>query len=150
MIRLLQHSDLTDLLELYEHLHRKDEPLPPLADIKSHWAAILANPDLLYFGKFAGDALVSSCTLSLIPNLTRGCRPYGIIENVVTHARHRKKGYGRAVLQHALEFAWTRKCYKVMLLTGRKEEQVYRFYESVGFDRYAKQGFVALQPPEFG
>ena len=34
-------------------------------------------------------------------------------------------------------------CYKVMLLTGRKDESTFRFYESAGFDRNAKQAFVA-------
>jgi hypothetical protein len=30
-----------------------------------------------------------------------------------------------------------------MLLTGRKNEGTYQFYESVGFDRHAKQAFLA-------
>jgi hypothetical protein len=30
-----------------------------------------------------------------------------------------------------------------MLLTGRKDEGTYRFYESIGFDRHAKQAFLA-------
>jgi len=30
-----------------------------------------------------------------------------------------------------------------MLLTGRKNEETYRFYKSVGFDRHAKQAFLA-------
>jgi hypothetical protein len=36
--------------------------------------------------------------------------------------------------------------YKVMLLTGRKDEGTYRFYESAGFDRYSKQAFLAKLP----
>ena len=30
-----------------------------------------------------------------------------------------------------------------MLLTGSKNEETYRFYESAGFDRHAKQAFLA-------
>jgi GNAT superfamily N-acetyltransferase len=87
--------------------------------------------------------LVSSCTITVIPNLTRGGRPYGLIENVVTHADHRGRGYARAVLQDALSFAWAQGCYKVMLMTGRKDEATLRFYESAGFDRHGKQAFIA-------
>ena len=31
---------------------------------------------------------------------------------------------------------------KVMLMTGRLNEETFRFYEPVGFDRNAKQAFV--------
>ena len=41
---------------------------------------------------------MSSCALSVVPNLTRGCQPYGVIENVVTHADYRGKGYGKKVV----------------------------------------------------
>ena len=86
---------------------------------------------------------MASCVLSITPNLTRGCRPYGLIENVVTDAAFRRQGYGRAVLQHALKCGWQAECYKVMLLTGRKDARTSAFYESVGFDRDAKQAFLA-------
>ena len=65
--------------------------------------------------------MVASCTLTIIPNLTRACRPYGVIENVVTHTVHRGDGWGRALLQRTLAHAWRERCYKVMLMTGRKD-----------------------------
>jgi len=147
MIRELTASDLPDLLELYKHLHVADDPLPCRNEVEGIWRTIQQNPNLKYFGVFVDCALVSSCTLSVVPNLTRGCRPYGVIENVVTHADFRRQGHGRSVLKHALAQAWSCGCYKVMLLTGRKDEGTYRFYESAGFDRGAKQAFLA-KPPE--
>ena len=92
-------------------------------------------------------ALAGSCTLALIPNLTRGGRPYGIIENVVTRADLRGRGIGTALMRHALELCWAQGCYKVMLQTGRKDEEIMRFYEGAGFQRGVKTGFVAY-PPE--
>jgi GNAT superfamily N-acetyltransferase len=87
--------------------------------------------------------LVASCTLIIIPNLTRGARPYGLIENVVTHAEFRQKGIGGSLLRYTLQLAWEHQCYKVMLLTGRKQEETLRFYEKAGFQRGIKTGFVA-------
>lgn len=147
MIRELQASELQALLTLYAHLHERDDPLPPFATVEAVWAEALANPRIRYFGGFASGVLVSSCTLTVIPNLTRACRPYGIIENVVTHAAHRRQGWGKAILRHALGEAWRQHCYKAMLLTGRKDEGTLRFYESAGFDRHAKQAFVARPAP---
>jgi GNAT superfamily N-acetyltransferase len=142
-IRALQPHELQPLLALYAHLHAHDDPLPPLAMVEAVWAEACANPRIQYFGGFSAGGLITSCTLTVVPNLTRACRPYGLIENVVTHAAHRAQGWGKAVLAHALNHAWRQSCYKVMLLTGRKDEGTLRFYEQAGFDRHGKQGFVA-------
>ncbi len=142
-IRELRTHELTQLLALYQHLHEHDEPRPQAPEVEAVWAEALANPRIRYFGGWNEDLLVASCTLTVIPNLTRACRPYGVIENVVTHAAHRGHGWGHAVLQHALAHAWQKGCYKVMLMTGRKDESTLRFYEKAGFDRYGKQAFVA-------
>jgi GNAT superfamily N-acetyltransferase len=145
-IRDLKQGDLPLLLELYRHLHPVDDPLPEAARLDSIWQEIQANPRLRCVGLFVEGTLVSSCQLAVIPNLTRGARPYGLIENVVTHADHRRRGHGRAVLAHALELAFMAGCYKVMLLTGRQDEATLGFYEACGFDRRSKQGFVARPP----
>lgn len=142
-IREISEDGLKDLLTLYEHLHPVDAPLPEPGRLEALWQDIRQNPDIKLFGVFVDGRLVCSCTLAIIPNLTRGGRPYGLIENVVTHGDFRRRGYGKAVLLHALSHAWQRDCYKVMLLTGRKDEAVYRFYESAGFDRTVKQAFLA-------
>ena len=42
---------------------------------------------------------------------------------------NRKRGYGTAILHKAVVVAKENNCYKVVLLTGRKEESVLRFYE---------------------
>lgn len=86
---------------------------------------------------------MATCTLTLIPNLTRNMRPYGVIENVVTDPAFRQRGFGTGTLQYALQDAWREDCYKVMLLTGSKRESTLRFYEKAGFQRGVKTGFVA-------
>jgi GNAT superfamily N-acetyltransferase len=142
-IRLIQANELNQLLALYAHLHRSDDPLPDESVLQAVWQELLANPRYKYFGGYLGSELISSCTLTVIPNLTRGCKPYGVIENVVTYASHRNQGHGKALLAHALAHAWSVGCYKVMLLTGRKDEATFKFYESAGFDRHGKQAFLA-------
>lgn len=141
-IRTLQSTDLDELLGLYAHLHDSDEPPPDREAPEAVWAEALENPKCAYLGGFEGAALVSSCTVLVIPNLTRGARPYALIENVVTHRDHRSKGYGKALLARALAFAWSLRCYKVMLMTGRKDEATRHFYQSAGFDGDAKQAFI--------
>lgn len=142
-IRELNEAHLPALLELYVYLHEQDSPIPSLDIAEEIWRSIQRNDDLVYFGLFISKRLISSCTVTLVPNLTRGCRPYAVIENVVTHEEYRGNGYGKAVLEAALEHAWKSGCYKAMLMTGRLDEGTFRFYESAGFSRHEKQAFVA-------
>ncbi len=142
-IRLIAQSELQQLLALYAHLHADDEPLPDGGALEEIWKELLESNRYRYLGAYVDGRLVSSCSITIVPNLTRGGRPYGLIENVVTHADHRGHGYAKAVLHDALSFAWGEGCYKVMLMTGRKDEATLRFYESAGFDRHGKQAFIA-------
>ncbi|WP_240914879.1 GNAT family N-acetyltransferase [Roseimicrobium sp. ORNL1] len=142
-IRDIRPDELPALLELYRHLHAEDdEPSSPSAYAQV-WEGICANPLLHYFGAEVDDRLVATCTLTIIPNLTRAARPYGVIENVVTHPDYRKRGIATDLLRHALDFAKAEHCYKVMLLTSRKDEATLRFYEQAGFSAGVKTGFVA-------
>ena len=93
-----------------------------------------------------GGHLGSSCTLVMVPNLTRGGRSYGLIENVVTHVNYRRRGFGHRVLEAALDAAWAANCYKVMLATGSSKEATMRFYETAGFERGGKTFFQARRP----
>jgi len=141
-VRPIREYELNDLLALYQHLHEGDIP-PPQRQLKMLWHQILNNFGLHYLVGVLDERIVSSCSLAIIPNLTRGGNPYGVVENVVTHPDHRSKGFATDVLKHSLELAWKNHCYKVMLLTGRSEEKVLQFYENAGFQRDIKTGFIA-------
>ena len=145
-IRELRADDMAPLLGLYTHLHEHDDPRPSAPEVHAGWAEALANPRIQHFGGWDGGNLFSSCMLTIIPNLSRACRPLGVIENVVTQSAHGGRGWGPALLRHALAHAWQARCYKVMLMTGRKDESILRFYEQSGFERHGKQAFVARPP----
>ena len=143
LIRHIQPHELQALLDLYQQLHVTDAPLPAKDILEQTWNEILTDPKLRYFVAEVEGQLVASCTLAIIPNLTRGARPYGVIENVVTHASYRRRGIGTQLLQQALQTAWSKNCYKVMLLTGSKQAATLHFYEQAGFQKGLKTGFVA-------
>ena len=135
-------DELAALLSLYTHLHPDDEPLPP-DEAASLWHTLKQDSHQHFLGAYWNGFLAAACTLIRIPNLTRGGRSYGLIENVVTHPDYRRRGLGTAVLKHALQSAWEQPCYKVMLLTGSQNEATLRFYEQAGFERGVKTGFAA-------
>lgn len=141
-VRRIKADELGKLLALYRFLNPEDPVLIVDEGLRRHWNLILSDPALYYLAVEENDILVSSCVLAIIKNLTRSARPYGLIENVVTHENYSNKGYGTAVLKKAIEIAAENNCYKVMLMTGRKEESTLRFYERAGFDRGEKTAFI--------
>lgn len=132
-------DDLDGLLELYRHLNPADAPLSRDVAVE-RLQAMLAQPGMTIVGGFDGGVMVATATLIVIPNLTRGGASYALVENVVTHAGHRQKGHGQAVVRRAVELAFAAGCYKTMLLTGRSDPAVLRFYASCGFEQ-SKTGF---------
>ena len=146
ILRPIRPDERDALLELYIHLHPDDVPLPDESQVESVWQALITNPAITCIVGEYQRQLIASCTLFVAPNLTHGARPYAWIETVVTHNDYRNQGIGKKLMHYALNQAWAQNCYKVMLQTGRKDDAIMHFYESVGFKRGVKTGFHASAP----
>ena len=140
IVREIKESELPALLSLYEELH--GEAMPEPREVKALWREIMSDKNHHIVVGALGGEIVSSCIIVVVPNLTHGQRPYAFIENVVTSAAHRNKGYATAVLNGAREIAEKARCYKIMLMTSSKEESTLRFYERAGYNRSDKTAFI--------
>ncbi|MFB9325159.1 GNAT family N-acetyltransferase [Paenibacillus aurantiacus] len=140
--RSIREDELAELLALYRHMHEHDPDILGEPWLDELWRGMLDDPSMDIIVVEQAGKLVSTCVLSVIRNLTRGGRPYALIENVVTHRDYRQRGFARLALNRAVENARTRGCYKVMLQTGSKREEVHRFYERCGFTKGVKTGFI--------
>jgi GNAT superfamily N-acetyltransferase len=143
-IRKATPADAQDLCDLYLHHLTANPPKEP--QDMALWREMLARfeQDQFYHllvGEERGR-VVTSVTLIVIENLTHNVRPYSIIENVVTHADYRGRHYATALMVRAAEIASGLGCYKIMLLTGSKEESIRRFYENCGYNKNDKTAFV--------
>ncbi len=143
-VRTAGHDDLPALLDLYRHLIPEDRTAGPDRQ-RETFQAMLAQPGLTILFGVLENVPVASVTLVVLPNLTRGCSPYGLIENVVTNSGHRGKGYGRKLIDAAVDLAWDAGCYKVMLMSGSHNTDAHRFYERAGFQQ-SKTGFEIRRP----
>jgi GNAT superfamily N-acetyltransferase len=130
--RLAGPGDLDAVLALLAQLNPEDAPLES-ALAQATWAAILARPGVDTLVATLDGAVVACLTLIVVPNLSRGARPYAMIENVVTDAAHRGRRIGRTLLDAALRHAWAQDAYKVMLMTGSKKPETLGFYRAAGF-----------------
>lgn len=139
--RRLQAADLDALLALYADIGLLD-PASDRQRIEQTWARILASDLLIYLGTFVEGTLAATCHAVIVPNLSRGVRPYAIIENVGTLATHRRRGLGSVVLRAIIAQCWEAGCYKIMLASGMQRSGAHAFYAALGFDAHAKQSFV--------
>lgn len=139
-IREARRNELDELLTLYAHLHAEEPPERERAALA--WESMLADPNHHILLGLEDGRVVSSCILALIPNLTWNARPYGLIENVVTYPNFRGGGRATALLKQAVEIAAEAGCYKVMLLTGRKDAGTLNFYRGAGFNSEDKTAFI--------
>lgn len=141
MVREVKENELSELLELYLHLHEKSVP-EMTKHLNETWKMIMQDENHHIIVKIVEDKIVSSCVCVIIPNLTRNVRPYAFVENVVTHADYRGKGYATECLNYAKEIAENMNCYKMMLLTGSKKETTLNFYGNAGYNSSDKTAFI--------
>jgi GNAT superfamily N-acetyltransferase len=131
-VRAAQEADLPALLALYAQLHPGDPPLPATAALPI-WAEIGAQRGrAILLAESAGvPAGTADCTV--LPNLTRGGRPFMLVENVVVAAHQRRRGVGAALLDAAVARAQAAGCYKAQLLSRTDRSDAHSFYEACGF-----------------
>src|ERR1700682_1009824 len=115
----------------------------PDSEVSSSCDHLLGSPGVLVIVAESGSSIASTCMLAIVPSIANGGRPFGVIEHVVTAKTQRRRGLARSVLEHALRLAWSRNCYKIILLSGADRTGAHRVYESVGFRGDVEFGFVA-------
>jgi GNAT superfamily N-acetyltransferase len=145
IIRRAKNTDLDKVLLLYGYLHDNDATTSK-DTLESIWQKIIGSDIFIYFVIELDNIIVCSCNLTIIPNLTRGGRSIGLVENVVTHLNYRNSGLGKAIMNTAIDFAKDKNCYKVMLLSNSKREEAHRFYESLGFNSDSKIAYIKKIP----
>lgn len=142
-IRSATEEDLPALIMLYEQLAIDEAEVertrnPGMEDYRRILAQIQADPnhDLLVL-EVDGE-VVGTLVFLLVPNLSHHATPWALVENVVVEERQRGKGYGRLLMEHAIERAREAGCYKISLTSNITRLRAHRFYQSLGFKASAR------------
>jgi len=131
-IRELRLEELPQVLSLIDEFDRTPASRPN-PDALARTFAHLEEAGGCVLGAVLEGRIIGTCTLNICPNLSWSCRPYGIIENVIVSAGHRKQGIGKRLLKKAEQLAKAKDCYKLALMTGSRQIETLSFYQSCGF-----------------
>ncbi len=141
MIREITEKDFSGLMTLYMQLH--NNPMPEQTkELMALWERILNDSAYHIIVAEVDGKIVSSCVCVIIPNLTHNQQPYAFVENVITDKEYRQQGLATACLDYAKEIAKKENCYKLMLLTGSKQESTLNFYRKAGYNSEDKTAFI--------
>ncbi len=143
--RLARPSDLPSLLDLFA-VSEVSASAQPREHAERIWRESLAQTGLFLFVSDDGGRVGATSMLITAPNLLRGGRRHGFLENVVAHPELRGRGHGKAVVEAALAHAWSVDCHHVMMQSGRADPRVHEFYERLGFRPGLRTAYVALRP----
>jgi GNAT superfamily N-acetyltransferase len=130
IVRPARVADLDGVLTLYKVLRPHDPELSAQTATDA-FSTLVERDDIDVLVCEDNGVLAATCMLAIIPNLASGARPFGVIEHVVTLPACRRQGHARRILEHALALAWSRGCYKVILLSGAHRSDAHKLYESV-------------------
>lgn len=143
IIRPARPGDLDELLVLYDQLEGEHGEGSSGAgpDAAAVLASILAERSRhLLVAEQSDGRVLGSADLLIVSNLTHGCRPWAIVENVIVSEDSRGLGVGRSLMQRVAEIATRQDCYKIQLLSRRERAGAHAFYGRLGYGAVA-EGF---------
>jgi GNAT superfamily N-acetyltransferase len=125
------------------------EPNPPTGPATSGAANRSREPgastEAVEVRAAAAPVVVGTVDCLVSPNLTRGGRPFLLVENMVVGAAYRRLGIGARLLAAAVDLAEARNCYKAQLLSRDTRTEAHAFYEACGF-RPTARGYRRYLP----
>jgi GNAT superfamily N-acetyltransferase len=145
-VREAKEPDLPALLDLLDELRansaRPDRPPEKLS--AAHIETLRRLGDSDHFAVLVAEeagAVLGTCTLAIVPNLSHGGRPWCVLENMAVHERARRRGVGKLLVTEAVSRARHASCYKLSLTSNLQRQEAHHFYEMMGFD-FSHKGFT--------
>jgi GNAT superfamily N-acetyltransferase len=138
-VRQATEHDLMALGTLYAELHPADPMLSHEQAMKT-WQEIIGQAGRTLLIAVREETAVGTVDSIVVPNLTRGGRPYMLVENVVVARSARRQGVAGRMFDALIDLARAVGCYKVQLLSHVDRCDAHMFYESCGL-RPVAQGY---------
>jgi GNAT superfamily N-acetyltransferase len=133
-LRPVREDELALLAAILAEL---DGDSPQLLErIRRTWKAMQAYPDYHCYFAEADGVVVGTLSLIVFPVFSHHLASDAIVEAVVVRPPYRGRGFGRSMLQAAIELAGSKGAYKLALSSNLRRLDAHRFYDGMGFTRH--------------
>jgi len=141
-IRLAAEGDITRIVDLYRELTITTSKVehghsPSLADYQLVFAEIRVDPRQKLLVVVEQGEVAGTIVLLVVPNLSHNGTPWAFLENLIVTERHRGRGLGRMLLEHAVGLARKSGCHMVELCSDVRRKEAHKLYNSIGFEAQA-------------
>ena len=134
-IILATKEDLTILNGLYADMNNK--PLMSENEIIKIWQQIEKVPDYYIYLAYLKNKVIGTFSLLFMPTMMHpGFHKSAILDSVTILSSYRGQGYGKQMMQQALEISADAGCYKITLSSNIKRNRAHKFYKSLGFQQH--------------
>lgn len=143
-IRTATEADIPRILELYRQLALNPSDASPDADagsIRRAFAETAALPGFHLLVAEEDGQVLGTLVLAILPGLSHGISPFGVVEYMVVDEQHRSRGIGQVLMEYATQKAEAAGCYKVMLGSNKQRKDAHRFYHRMGYEA-THEGFT--------
>ncbi|HET6557150.1 MAG TPA: GNAT family N-acetyltransferase [Prolixibacteraceae bacterium] len=135
-VRIATNTDLDELIGLLNDLFTQDIEFEPNYEIqKAGLEKIVYNPEIGEILVLLLDNKVIGMVSLLYSISTALGGKVAILEDMIIHKDYRSKGFGKQLLQEAINFSVKRDCLRITLLTDFNNDIAINFYEGFGFKK---------------
>lgn len=135
-VRIATNNDLNELIGLLNDLFTQDIEFEPNDEIqKAGLEKILNNPEIGEILVLLLDNKVIGMVSLLYSISTALGGKVAILEDMIIDKNYRSKGFGKQLLQEAINFSVKRDCLRITLLTDFNNDIAINFYEGFGFKK---------------
>jgi GNAT superfamily N-acetyltransferase len=138
-VRLAKDTDIPRILELYSQFSFQpgDYEAAPLEECRKTLGKMSRTPGCSLLVAEENGEVAGTLFMATLPGMAHRTSPFAVVEYMVVDEKARRKGIGRALVEHCMKLAKEAGCYKVMLTSDKRREGAHKFYESVGFQASA-------------
>lgn len=137
-IRPILERDMEDLARLYEQFWNEESSVRKMKEL---FKKLEGDENYIFLACEIDGSVAGSVSGVVCQELYGDCRPFMVIENFIVDEEFRRQGIGTTLMSEIEKHASERECSHIHLITETDRLESRRFYESIGFDSDAHQGF---------